>query len=118
MSGSTNTELVDRLDGTTSRWSAAVIGDQNSSGYILSTDTAVMAIGGWSGADPSITLAQFQREVEDGDISYFIAGGGMGGGGNGSGVSSQITTWVEANFTSSTVGGTTVYDLSSATSTS
>ncbi len=113
MSGSTNTELVDLLDGTTSRWSAAVIGDQSSSGYILSTDTAVMAISGWSGADPSITLAQFQREVEDGDISYFIAGGG-----NGSGVSSQITTWVEANFTYSTVGGTTVYDLSSATSTS
>ena len=121
-SGSTNTELVALLDGTTSRWSAAVLGDQSATGYILSTDTAVMAIGGWSGTDPSITLAQFQQYVADGDISYFIAGGGMGGGmgggGNSSGVSSQITAWVEANFTSSTVGGTTVYDLSSATSTS
>ncbi|MEJ7650552.1 MAG: hypothetical protein WKF57_16185 [Nakamurella sp.] len=110
--------MVALLDWTTSRRSAAVLGDLSAAGYILSTDTAVMAIGGWSGTDPSITLAQFQQYVADGDMSYFIAGGGTGGGGNSSGVSSQITAWVEANFTSSTVGGTTVYDLSSATSTS
>lgn len=48
------------LDATTSRWSAAVIGDQSAAGYILATDTAVMAIGGWSGSDNSPTLAQFQ----------------------------------------------------------
>ena len=54
------------------------------------------------------TLAQFQQYVADGDISYYIAGGGMGGGRGGN---SEIAQWVEANFTASTVGGVTVYDL-------
>jgi hypothetical protein len=32
--------------------------------------------------------------------------------GGGSGTASQITSWVEANFEATTVGGVTVYDLS------
>ena len=40
----------------------------------------------------------------------FAAAGSPGGG---SGDASQITSWVEAHFKSETVGGTTVYDLSS-----
>ena len=36
-----------------------------------------------------------------------------GGPGGGSSDASQITSWVEAHFKSETVGGTTVYDLSS-----
>ena len=84
---------------------------------------AVMAVGGFNGSDPSPTLEQFQQYVEDGDIHYLVAGGGMGGGMGGSGSSSQITTWVQANFTEVTIGGTTFYDLtqpvaSSTTSTS
>ncbi|WP_354528683.1 glycosyltransferase family 39 protein [Nakamurella sp. UYEF19] len=115
---STNSELVALLNGTTSRWSAAVIGDQSAAGYILSTDTAVMAIGGWSGSDESPTLAQFQAYVAAGDIHYFISGGNSGGGGGQSGTtssSSAITTWVAAHYTATTVGGVTVYDLTKAT---
>lgn len=37
-------------------------------------------------------------------------GGGMGPGG-GSASASEITAWVEANFTAITVGTTTVYDV-------
>jgi 4-amino-4-deoxy-L-arabinose transferase-like glycosyltransferase len=111
----TNTELINMLNATDSRWSAAVSGSQTAAGYILATDTAVMAIGGWSG-DPSPTLAQFQQYVANGDITYYIAGGGMGGGGGprgqgGTSTSSEIQAWVEANFTASTVGGATVYNL-------
>ena len=37
----------------------------------------------------------------------------MGGpGGGSSGTSSQISSWVEANFTATTVDGVTIYDLS------
>jgi 4-amino-4-deoxy-L-arabinose transferase-like glycosyltransferase len=112
-SASTDTALVDLLNDTSSRWSAAVIGDQSAAGYILSTNTAVMAVGGWSGSDDAPTLAEFQQYVADGDISYFIAGGGMGGGRQGDSASSAsaITAWVEANYRATTVGGTTVYDL-------
>jgi hypothetical protein len=111
-SGSTDTALVDLLNGTSSRWSAAVVGDQAAAGYILSTNTAVMAIGGWSGSDDAPTLAEFQRYVADGDVSYFVAGGGMGGRqGDSTSSASAITAWVQAHYTATTVGGATVYDL-------
>jgi len=114
---STNSELVALLTATTTRWSAAVTGAQSAAGYILATDTAVMGIGGFSGSDPAPTLAQFQAHVTAGDISYFITGGGGGAGGPGGrgGTGSEIQAWVEANFTATTVGGATVYDLTPAT---
>ena len=46
---------------------------------LISTDTAVMAIGGWSGTDASPTLAEFQQYVADGRIHYFVSGGRAGG---------------------------------------
>jgi 4-amino-4-deoxy-L-arabinose transferase-like glycosyltransferase len=108
-------DLVSALNSTTTRWSAAVIGSQSAANYILSTNTSVMAIGGWSGSDASPTLAQFKAYVAAGDITYFIAGGdGRGGGMGGTdSSSSQITSWVEQNFTATTIGGATVYDLTS-----
>ena len=114
-----STALTALLDATSTRWSAAVVGDQSAAQLILDSNTAVMAIGGWTGSDSSPTLAQFQADVAAGDVTYFIASGSGGGGGGQSdstSVGSQITTWVEANFSSTTVGGTTVYDLTSPTS--
>ena len=70
-----------------------------------------MAIGGFTGTDPAPTLAQF-KACSRGDITYYIAGGGMGGGPcAGSGSASQITSWVEAHFESVKIGGQTVYVL-------
>jgi hypothetical protein len=70
-----------------------------------------MAIGGFNGSDPSPTHAQFKQYVADGQIHWFIAGGGMGGGPAGNG-SNAISQWVEDNFTATTVDGVTLYDLS------
>ena len=53
----------------------------------------------------------FQQHVGGGEIHYFIAGGQGGGPGGGAGTASEITAWVEANFAATTIGGTTVYDL-------
>ncbi|MFF3334142.1 ArnT family glycosyltransferase [Streptomyces sp. NPDC002888] len=92
-------------------WVAAAIGAQNAASYQLSTGEPVMAIGGFNGTDPSPTLAEFKKLVEEGKIHYFIAGGGMGGGSSSSGTSSQITSWVEENFKQVTVGSATFYDL-------
>ncbi|SNX62351.1 4-amino-4-deoxy-L-arabinose transferase-like glycosyltransferase [Streptomyces sp. TLI_55] len=93
-------------------WVAAAIGAQNAASYQLSTGDPVMAIGGFNGTDPSPTLAQFKQYVEDGKIHYFIASGSGGGmRGSSSGTSSQITSWVEANFKKVTVGASTFYDL-------
>lgn len=104
-------------------WAAAAIGSQNAASYQLATGDPVMAIGGFNGSDPSPTLAQFKKYVEDGKIHYFVSsgsggggGGGGGGGMGGSGASSQISTWVEENFKEVTAGSATFYDLTQPTS--
>ncbi len=109
------TALLD-ADASQYRWVAATIGANAAAGYQLATDDAVMAIGGFNGTDPTPTLAQFQQYVAAGDIHYFI-GGGSGGGFRGGGgassasTSSEISAWVQANFSATTVGNVTVYDL-------
>jgi 4-amino-4-deoxy-L-arabinose transferase-like glycosyltransferase len=103
------------------RWVAATVNSNSAAGYQLSSGGAVMAIGGFNGTDPAPSLTQFETYVRDGDIHYFIAGsGGVGGGGLGGGTTStatQITQWVESHYTSKTVDGTVLYDLTVAPST-
>ncbi|MEH7121441.1 hypothetical protein V7128_29175, partial [Neobacillus vireti] len=64
-------------------WVAATVGSQSSAPYQLATGEPVMDIGGFTGSDPSPTLAQFQKYVNDGKIHYYISGG-MGHGNMGS----------------------------------
>lgn len=90
-------------------WVAATVGAQNAASYQLATGFPVMAIGGFNGSDPSPTLAQFQALVKEGKIHYFIAGS-VGNANGGSDSSSQITSWVEQNFTQSDG----LYDLTAA----
>lgn len=80
-------------------------------GYQLATNDPIMAIGGFNGTDPAPTLAQFERDVATGKIHYFIATKARTGGGTTTDTASAITTWVEAHFTSKTIGGVTLYDL-------
>ncbi|MBM6621833.1 glycosyltransferase family 39 protein [Micrococcaceae bacterium RIT802] len=104
-------------DASSYRWVAAAVGSNSASGYQLATQDPVMPVGGFNGSDPSPTLEQFQAYVQNGDIHYFI-GGGMGMRANGgSSASTEISTWVEANFEAQTVDGVTLYDLSGASTT-
>ncbi|HWE92166.1 MAG TPA: glycosyltransferase family 39 protein [Pseudonocardiaceae bacterium] len=114
-------------------WAAAVVSSNQAASYQLATGDAVMPIGGFNGTDPSPTLAQFQQWVHEGKIHYFIGSGNGGSGGtafggaggfagrSGNNYSNDdaqaITSWVKQNFTASTVGGVTVYDLSHSTGT-
>ena len=85
---------------------------QSAASLELASGTAVMSTGGWAGSDTAVTLAQFQADVTQGQIPYYI-GGGQGGGPGGAtdSTSAQIAAWVEANYPATTVGGQTVYDL-------
>ena len=62
-------------------WVAATVNSNSAAGYQLATDDPVMAIGGFNGTDPAPTLAQFERDVADKKIHYFISGGGGPGAG-------------------------------------
>ena len=122
-------------------WAAAAVGADSAASLELSTGgDPVMAIGGFSGTDPTPTLAEFQKMVFSREVHYFVAGGSGGGfrgalgnrsgaggffsdagrgsigagtptRGGGASDASQITSWVEAHFTAKTVGGMTVFDL-------
>jgi 4-amino-4-deoxy-L-arabinose transferase-like glycosyltransferase len=94
-------------------WVAAAVGSNSASGYQLATGDPVMAVGGFNGTDPAPTLAQFEQDVAQGKIHYFIGGAGATGlaGGSGSQDSAQIAAWVSSHFTASTVDGVTVYDV-------
>ncbi len=118
LSGSTsNAALTAALKTGAYTWAAAAVGSNEASGYQLASGRPVMAIGGFNGSDPSPTLAQFQSYVAQGRIHYFIGGGGMGGRSmGGSNSSAAIATWVTAHYTATSIGGTTVYDLTAAPS--
>jgi 4-amino-4-deoxy-L-arabinose transferase-like glycosyltransferase len=100
-----------RSDAGSYTWVAAAVGSQNAAGLQLASQQPVMAIGGFNGSDPSPTLAQFQQDVSEGRIHYFLQGGGFGGQNGGSSSSSEISTWVEQTFTRVSIGGQTFYDL-------
>lgn len=46
-----------------------------------------MAIGGFNGTDPAITLKQFKALVKSGDMKYYLSSGRSG--------NSKIEAWVE-----------------------
>jgi 4-amino-4-deoxy-L-arabinose transferase-like glycosyltransferase len=115
LEGSQSTSAITALlqtDADSYTWAAAAVGSNSASGYQLASEEPVMAIGGFNGSDPSPTLAQFKQYVADGEIHYFISGGGFGGMSPRGDGSSEIASWVASTFTARTVDGVTIYDLS------
>ena len=106
-----------RSDAASYRWVAATFGSQSAATLELAADEPVMAIGGFNGEGGNISLATFEAYVGKGEIHYFISsgsgGGGAPGGGGGANGDAAISSWVEAHFTTKTIGGQTVYDLTS-----
>ncbi|HVW45238.1 MAG TPA: glycosyltransferase family 39 protein [Amycolatopsis sp.] len=92
-------------------WAAATVGSNPAASYQLAAGVPVMAVGGFNGTDPAPTLAQFQEYVHEGKIHYFVGTGSSMGSSSGSDDAQQIAQWVASTFTATTVGGTTVYDL-------
>jgi 4-amino-4-deoxy-L-arabinose transferase-like glycosyltransferase len=110
-----NPQLDAMLAATDTEWSAAINRSSAAAGLELSTHTAVMAIGGFTGADPVPTLSQFQADVAGHRIGYYVAPNNNGHGpGFGANSHTDITNWVVANFTPIKVGSDTVYNLDAA----
>lgn len=136
MEGNSSKELVATLRKTTTTWSAAVDRSSVAATLELSSDTAVMAIGGFTGEDPVPTLAQFQDYVREHRVTYYLAQNASlpdewrtgkapeqqsnsprgqrqpGPGGWWPAGHKDIADWVAAHYQSIQVGSFTVYDLS------
>ena len=72
--------------GSDAHWQLVTAGAQNGSTLIAEYGISVMALGGFSGRDQTITVAEFAELVADGDVRYVLTGeargfrgGGIGG---------------------------------------
>ncbi len=66
-----------------STWDLTVSSAQNASTLIADYDVPVLALGGFSGSDPTITPQQFGQLVSNGEVRFVETGGAFGGFGGG-----------------------------------
>ena len=98
-------------------WAAATVSDNYAASLELAGGESVMSLGGYNGTDNAITLAQFKKLVAAGKVHYYVADqqGFIGSTAANSSTAYAIQQWVTSTFTSASVGGTTVYDLTGGT---
>ena len=103
-----------RANASNYTWAAATTSDNQASTLELASGTSVMALGGYNGTDPAIGQAAFKALVASGKIHYYIAdsSGFIGSTAADTSTAYQIQQWVASAFTATTIGTTTVYDLS------
>ncbi len=63
--------------------------------YIIQTGKPVMAMGGFGGSDPILTIDSLQDLISKGEIKYFMINGIGGRGGE----ASEVITWIKAHGT-------------------
>jgi hypothetical protein len=112
-----------RRNASSYTWVAATGSSMSAAPIQLATGKPVMSIGGFNGNDQAMTLTRFEQLVAAGRIHYYLGSAGGPGGfdggpggkgpGGGGGASSEIGAWVAKTFATTTVGGVTVYDLTS-----
>jgi 4-amino-4-deoxy-L-arabinose transferase-like glycosyltransferase len=95
-----------RLQRNEATWIVAVSSSMQASSAIISGDS-VMAIGGFSGGDPTLTTSTLADLVRSGSLRFVAAGGGFPGGGSrgGTGVTTAVSA-VCVNVPPATWGGT------------
>jgi 4-amino-4-deoxy-L-arabinose transferase-like glycosyltransferase len=115
------------------RWLVAVDGSQQAATIQLASGAPVMSMGGFTGGDPTPTLAQFEAYVASGDLRYVLLGGiggpggriavpngpaGFGRLGPGARVGGQaaVSSWVISSCARVTIGSATsgLYDCAGA----
>jgi 4-amino-4-deoxy-L-arabinose transferase-like glycosyltransferase len=113
-------------------WLVAVSSANQGASLELSSGRAVLAMGGFSGGDPAMTVARLQQLVASGQLRYVLAGGGPGAGGGlgtlpigqapaGAGADSgnqSVMTWVTQHcrlVDATASGSSSLYDCSTTT---
>ena len=104
----------------TAKWIVAINSAQEAGSIELATGLPVMAMGGFTGSDPTPTLDQLKSYIASGQLRFVLASGGFGGGGFGGGIGggSDVSTlrddWVTSTCKLATDAGTSLYDCAGA----
>jgi hypothetical protein len=83
-------------------WLVAVQSANAAAPIQIATGVPVMAMGGFSGSDPTPTADELAALVEAGRLRYVLLGGGIGGRG---GAADGVTGWVTATCSAVTIDG-------------
>lgn len=88
-----NSKLINFLKSnkTNEKYLLVVSSSQSADSIIIQTGEPVMALGGFSGSDKTITLDEFKEMVKNGEVRYVLSGGRGPGGNN------EIMNWVAQN---------------------
>lgn len=92
-------------------WVAATNSANESAAIQISTGKPVMALGGFNGSDPVLTLSKFKEYIASGKIKYYVMNKhGIGGGPGGS---NEVVSWIKQTCSVVNYGGSeyTVYQL-------
>jgi 4-amino-4-deoxy-L-arabinose transferase-like glycosyltransferase len=97
-------------------WIVAMNSAQEAGTLELTTGLPVMAMGGFTGSDPTPTLDQFMGYIASGKLRFVLIGGGGGGGGFGGGSSDTgVSSWVTSTCKVANVSGSSgLYDCAGA----
>jgi 4-amino-4-deoxy-L-arabinose transferase-like glycosyltransferase len=117
--GGTSTSALDDYlvaNRGTATWIVAMNSAQEAGTLELTTGLPVMAMGGFTGSDPTPTLDQFKGYIASGKLRFVLIGGGGGGGGFGGGSSDTgVSSWVTSTCKVANVSGSSgLYDCAGA----
>ncbi|MGB2577388.1 glycosyltransferase family 39 protein [Leuconostoc suionicum] len=106
MGGEVNSQLLSytKKHQGNAKYLFATTDSNSASGYIIKSGKAVMAIGGYNGTDPTMSLSEFKKLVKSGQLKYFVMGNNSK---TSSGQISKILTWVKKNGTKVTYSSST-----------
>jgi 4-amino-4-deoxy-L-arabinose transferase-like glycosyltransferase len=107
--GGADPALIDYLEANqgSATFLLATTNSNTAAPIILQTGKPVMALGGFLGSDPILSVQQFATDVQSGLVRFVLPGGGFGGrGGDG------ISAWVQQNCSPVDMGssGGQLYD--------
>lgn len=93
MNAEVNKKLLNYLtkNNTGEKYLFATTDSTSAAPYIIKTGKPVMAMGGFSGSDPILTVSKLKSMIKKGEVKYFYLSG-MGKGGQ-----SDVITWIKEN---------------------
>jgi len=102
INSSANAKLIEYISKNTTNEKYFLITTDASTAesYIITSGKAVVAMGGFSGSDPALTVKKLEQMADKHEVKYFLipSGSGVGFGGGGGG-STDVLNWVRANST-------------------
>lgn len=93
-SSEVDTELLSYLQehNTGEEYLFATLTTVTAAPYIINTEESVMALGGFNGTDPILSVTELKKLIKEGKVKYFLLSGDNSG-------NSELVSWIKENGT-------------------